>query len=333
MLRRDALLFLGALAGFVACRAPSAATGPRSSTVGHALALGPIIDLVPAAGLVWLVDARPRELVQDPVLGPVFSTIFPASRLDAFADHHAGLDPRAARQLAVAVYPDATLVLARLPFEPKRVEEAFTARVSRVEGRGVEWGVTTIRGDVPLAHEQIAFLGEEALALEHGQPGPLRAAVYFAQGRLRRSLPALHADPLASAASSVGDAPLRIFAPGPFEGQWARGAAGLLGASTAVAAAVRPISGAQRGMLTLRVVLMGAWARDAPEAVERLRAAFGVLAEDPLGQVLGIDHPIDGPAVDADADCLRLEVTVDAAVLARGIHVAADASVAEIMAY
>ena len=49
--------------------------------------------------------------------------------------------------------------------------------------------------------------------------------------------------------------------------------------------------------------------------------------------MVGMDHPIDGPTVFADADALRLDVTLDASALARGIHIAADASVAEIMAY
>jgi hypothetical protein len=93
------------------------------------------------------------------------------------------------------------------------------------------------------------------------------------------------------------------------------------------------VEGVQRRIVALRVVLMGAWGQDGAAAAERLRSAFGVLAEDALGQVLGINHPVDGPAVAADADALRLEVTLDAEVLARGIHLAADASVAEIMAY
>jgi hypothetical protein len=335
VLRRDALALLGGLAGLAACGVPRAAseTPPPPPPPPERLKLDPIVDVVPAAGLVWLIDARPHELIKDAIFGPVMATILPASRLETFAERHGGLDVRAAAQLAVAGYPHATLVLARIPFEPERVQEAFGARVGRVEGRAVEQGVTTIWGNVPHAREQLALMRGDAIAFEHGQLGPLRAAVYFAQGRLRRSSPALLAEPLASAAAVAGDAPLRIFAPGPFEGQWARGAAGLLGASTAVVATFRPMTHGPGGAVAVRVVLMGGWGSDGAAAAERLRSAFGVLAEDALGQMLGMDHPIDGPVVAADADALRLEVALDAAVLARGIHVAVDASVAEIMGY
>jgi hypothetical protein len=87
------------------------------------------------------------------------------------------------------------------------------------------------------------------------------------------------------------------------------------------------------GSIALRVLLMGGWGEDAPAAADRLRSAYGVLAEDPLGQLTGMDRPVDGPQVSADRDTLTLEVILDAAVLARGLHVATGASLEEIMAY
>jgi hypothetical protein len=326
---------LGGLAGFfAACFAPRPPRQPTpASAAPEPLKLDPIVDLVPAAGLVWLVDARPRALIEDPTLGSVSEMIVPRSRLQTFAERHGGLDVRATTQVAVAAYPSATLILGRLPFEPSRVEKAFGERVTRVVGRVVDRNVTRIWGDVPNAREQIALLAGEGVAFEHGQFGPLRAAVYFAQRRLRRSPSALHAEPLAAAASMLGDAPLRVFAPGPFEGEWARGAAGLLGASTAAGVAIRPTVGVRGGAVAMTLVLTGGWGSDAAVAAERLRSAFGVFAEDPLGLTMGMDHPVDGPSIGADANALRLDVTLDAAVLARGIHIAADASVDEIMAY
>lgn len=334
MQRREALAILGGLAGLVACGSSRSVRQPAApAAVPEPLKLDPIVDVIPAAGLVWLVEARPRALLEDPTLGPVVATILRPSRLQAFAEHHGGLDVRAVTQVAVASYPSAVLMVARLPFEPSRVEQAFAARVGGLEGRVVDRNVTRVWGSVQHAHEQIAFLAREGMAFEHGQLGPLRAAVYFAQGRLRRSAPALRAEPLASVASALGEAPLRVFAPGPFEGQWAHGAAGLLGASTAVGVAVRPMVSARGGGVSLRIVLTGGWGQDAAVAAQRLRSAFGVFADDPLGLTMGMDQPVDGPSIGADANALRLDVTLDSAVLARGIHVAADANVDEIMAY
>lgn len=332
--RRDALALLGTLAAMVACGG-SRAVGEREPARGIAetLKLDPVVDLVPAAGLIWLVEARPRELLASPVLGPAVATIIPEPRFDAFAQHHGGVDVRSAEQLVIAAYPQATLVAARVAFDPGRVEAAFAARVAGVEGRAVERGVMRTWGSVPGGREQVALLAREALVFERGKLGPLRAAVYFAQGRLRRSLPALRAEPLASAAALAGEAPLRAFAPGPFEGEWARGVAGLLRATTAVATALRPVPHAPNGAIAVRLLLMGGWGEDALAAAERLRSAFGVIAGDPLGQLTGMDHPIEGPTVSADAGALRLEVTLDAVAWARGVHAATGANLAEIMAY
>ena len=57
------------------------------------------------------------------------------------------------------------------------------------------------------------------------------------------------------------------------------------------------------------------------------------LSDEAIGRLTGFDHPLAGPTVTADAEALELDVTVDAAALARGIHPAGDASLAEIMAY
>jgi hypothetical protein len=231
------------------------------------------------------------------------------------------------------MYAQATLVLALAAFDAGRVEAAFATRVIDIEGRAIEGGVTRMWGNASGGPEQVALLSREAVAFERGKLGPLQAAVYFAQGRLRRSLPALRAEPLATAASLAGDAPLRAFAPGPFEGPWAHGFAGLLGATTAVAAALRPVSHPPNGAIAVQLLLTGGWGEDAPAAAERLRSAVGVLARDPLWRVMGADHPFDGPTVSADAGALRVDVTLDAMAVARGVHVATDASLAEIMTY
>jgi hypothetical protein len=345
--RRDALVLFGALAAGAACHgrmAPTAGTEPGQAPAEPALKIDPVVDLVPAAGMLWLIESAPRALFAGPGVAPAVATVIEGSRFDAFAAYHGGVDVRCAEQLVVAGYARSTMALARVAFEPARIESAFASRADAVEGRAAARGVTRMWGNVRGRREQWAMLGRDALVVVLGAPavgpaeddaqfGPLRTAVYFAEGRLRRSLPALRAEPLATASQLVGPAPFRMFAPGPFEGPWAGGAAGLLRATTAVAAAVRPVERPPHGALVLRVLLTGAWGGDAAAAGERLRSAFGVLAADPLGRLTGLDRPLEGPVVAASEDALRLDVTLDALALARGIHDAADASLAEIMAH
>jgi hypothetical protein len=205
-----------------------------------------------------------------------------------------------------------------------------------VDGRAIEGDVTRFWGTVGTEREQVAVVGGDAVGMERGRFGPLRAALYFAEGKLRRALPALRAEPLARAAALLnadGPAPLRAFAPGPFEGEWAGGVGGLLRGATAVAGAARPRERAPNGSLWISLVLTGAWDDQAPAAAERLRAVFGVFADDPLGRLMGLRQPLDGPRVSWEKDALRLDVVLDPLELGRGVHAATDAKMAEILAY
>jgi hypothetical protein len=180
--------------------------------------------------------------------------------------------------------------------------------------------------------QQIALLGTEGVALERGHLGPLRAVTYFADGRLKKALPALQTEPLARAAALLGDAPLRAFAPGPFEGDWAAGMGGLLRATTAMAASAAPAPG-PGGVPALRVrtVLTGAWGADGPTAAGRLTSVYDHLAGEALGRLLGVDHPLEEPRVSGDAEALRLDVLLDASGVAKGLRDATSASMREVM--
>jgi hypothetical protein len=329
MTRREWLALLaGALAS---CRAAAPSTPAVLSTAPAkpTLHLDPVVGLVPAAGLVWLVDMRPQTVWRDKVLGPAVATVVRPERLDAFARRSGGVDFREMTSFALAAYEGATLALAHVAVQPARVEAAFATRALSVEGRAVEGGVTRCWGTVREDREELALLGEEGVALARGRFEPLTAAVYFAQGRLRRALPALSAEPLAHAATLVGEAPVRAFAPGPFTGDRGGALGGLLRAATAVAAALRPHP--IRG-LDVALVVTGAWGNDAQLAGQRLEAAVRVLADDPVGRLLGVNHPLEEPRVSADPDALRLGLVLDSEALARGAHALGDAKIAEIMA-
>jgi hypothetical protein len=322
---------LGALA-LVACRTSHEARPPLEPA-REPLRSESAVDLAPAAGLEWLVEVRCRELMADPITRASIGVVVPDAGFRTFADRRGGLDLRTAEELVVAQYPRSTLALLRARFDPSRVEAAATSGATAVSDRSTERGVVRFSMTVGDHPERVALFEDSLLALERGEPGPLRAAEYFAEGRLRRSLPALHAEPLLAAAALLGPAPLRAFAAGPFEGTWAGGAAGLLGGATAVGASMKPSNqgnGAKPGV-AVQIVLLGGWGDDAAAAADRLRAAYGVLAADPLGRLTGLDQPIDGPRASGDAGALRLDVTIDAMALARGLRAATGATLDEII--
>jgi hypothetical protein len=325
--RRDVLALLG---GLLAAACAGTREGLPAVSPGTRLGLDPVVDLVPAAGLVWLVDARPQALFESAALAPAIATMAPEERLAALARRFGGIDLRRASQLAVAGFPDTTLGLARVSVDPAGVEASFAGR-ARIGMRAVERGVTRFQATAGGVPEQVALFGQEGAAVEHGQQGPLQTALYFAEGKLKRALPALKAEPLVGAADRLGHAPLRAFAPGPFEGPWAAGLGGLLRASTALAAALRAVETQPGAAVGLTLLLLGAWGADAPAAEGRLGAAFHVLSEDPLGRLTGMNRPIEAARTSSDAGALRLDVVLDLATIARGLRDATDASVAEIM--
>jgi hypothetical protein len=150
--RREALALLAAMAAVAACGGGAARGASRGaggpSAPAASLALDPIVDRVPAAGLTWLVDARLRDLLGDPVLIPAVALLVPEARFEAFARRNGGVDLRQTSELAVAGYPDATLALARTVVDPARVESAFAARALAVEGRAQGGGITRVWGTV-----------------------------------------------------------------------------------------------------------------------------------------------------------------------------------------
>jgi hypothetical protein len=184
------------------------------------------------------------------------------------------------------------------------------------------------------------LFGRSAVGMEQGRFGPLGIATYFATGRLHRARPALRSAPLEATARRLGDAPMRAFAPGPFEGAWAGGLGGLLRASTAVGLSVQPLQyrglgGGRRdaGMtLGLKLVVMGEWSNDGPAAADRLGAAYRVLSQDALGRLTGMDRVVVGPNVTWDPSALEFDFSLDPRDLAEGLHAITSGSLEEIMA-
>ena len=293
--------------------------------------------------LVWMIDARPREIFGNTGLIPAVHAVVSEESFSAFAARNGGVDLRQLSDLAYASYPEASLVVVRGGFDPVRIEQAFRARAEPPDGRALDAGpaeprlapITRLWGTVHGHREQLAIFGRDAVALERGHFGPLRTAEAFAHARLKKSKPALREAPLLRAAELLGDAPLRGFAPGPFEGEWGSALGGLVKASTAVAFAVRPAAdaGGVDGKLDATLLLLGGWGDLATEAAAHLEAAYRRVTDAPLARLCGLDNPVDGPRARGNAEALTLEVSLDAVGLARGLRAATAANVGEIMAY
>ena len=329
-----ALAFTTAL---VALTALTAACGPKPSAAPPApppvpLHLDSACELAPSAAIEWVVDARPRALAEIPDLIPAIALVVPEARFATFAATHGGIDVRQITDLCVAKYKDSLLTVARAPLDPARVEKAFAERMTHPGGRSVDVvnpPVVRVWGEVNGEAQEVVVFARELVAFEQGKAGPVRASEAFALGKLRRASPVLRSSSLARAVQLVGEAPVRAFAPGPFEGQTAQGLGGLMRASTAVAASAR-FAGAPANV-AVRIVLTGAWGKDAPAAAERLAAAVHVVSESAFGRLLGLDHPVVSPQVRGTDDALVVDVTVDGAALARGVHDALDAEIGDIM--
>jgi hypothetical protein len=289
-------------------------------------------DLAPSAAVEWVLDARPRAVAETPDLIPVIALVIPESRFATFAATHGGVDVRQITDLCVAKYKETRLTVARAPLDPARLERTFADRMTHPGGRSVDVvnpPVVRVWGEVNGEAQQLVVFARELVALEQGKAGPVRATEAFALGKLRRAQPVLRGGPLARAVELVGDAPVRAFAPGPFEGETAQGLGGLMRASTSVAASARFVGPPAK--LGIRIVLTGAWGKDAPAAAERLAAAVHVVSESPFGRLLGLDHPLVSPQVRGMDDALVVDVTIDGTSLARGVHDALDAEIGDIM--
>lgn len=326
-----ALAFAATLAACATGCGPRPAPAPPP-TPPVPLHLDPACDLVPSAGLDWVLEAHPRAVAEIPDLIPAISLVIPEARFATFARAHGGIDVRQITDLCVARYKDTTLTVARAPFDAAEVERTFAARVTHRGSRAIDIPnppVVRIWGEVNGEAQQLILFGRDAVVLEQGRQGPARASEAFARGRLHRAAPALQGAALSHVVQLAGDAPVRLFAPGPFEGDVARALGGLMRASTGVAATASFEGPPSR--LALRIVLTGAWGKDAEAAGARLAAAAHVVSESPFGRLLGLERPVVAPRIHASADALVLDVTLDGLLLARGIHDALDAEVGEIM--
>jgi hypothetical protein len=281
-------------------------------------------EYVPAAGLRWLAVARLADLSHAPEMRASLELLFPATRLDAFASA-TGLELRTVPVAAAAGFDLATLFMAETPFENALIEDRFTARFAVPPRVSVSpRGVRRVAGTMGLTPETLLRADRRFVAVSIGDPTPARVAALYAEGRLARSPSALKGSALSTLPADLASAPIRFYAPGPFSGEWAGGARGLLGVTLALGVGVYP----EGDSLRVVAVLSGRWNG---ADIEQLDVVWNDLAQSSMGRLLGLDQPATPADITVTDDQLTLKVRLAKLPLVNGLRAAVAADVWEFL--
>jgi hypothetical protein len=286
------------------------------------------VELIPAAGLRWLLLARPQALLENEAFCGECSRLLPEARLRAFAAR-TGIELRKAVFGLIAGYDLAT-VYAVVTTEPVASAAVAAFRNHLRDGGRLArphprlQSVTGMAGAKP---EALITVGERVALVTVGDLTFARVIEAFALGRLERSPTALRGAALSKLPEFTqhADALAVLYVPGPFVGDWSHAGHGLLGASDALSVTLAPIgTGAARFALHL--------AGDfPPDASERLETSWSELAESTTGRVLAFDRPLAPPQIRALPHRLELEIQLETAPIAAGLHAVLSGEAWEIL--
>ncbi len=345
---RSRRAFLTTVAALLAGCGPSAPPRPAATippVPPPPLRIAALTDLLPLADLRWALLVKPREIAAVPWLIPPIARVASEENLARFTAS-VGFDLRQIPEAVVATYasPDGghpqapgdgiggTLYVVRHNGNPVEIERLFRARLVGGEHRSVDRpDMVRVSGKSGSTPVTLLLAGRDVAAFQVGgsaSRGPARIASLYALDKLKRSPTILSADPLKALDVRLGDAPVRAFALGPFEGELARGARGLLAGATAIGGAVRP--SAREGLL-LVVAVTGDFAGSGPAASRELATAWDDLARGSFGHLLGLDEPIEKPLATHAADAVAIALEIDPGKLAKGLASATSARIEEIM--
>lgn len=215
---------------------------------------------------------------------------------------------------------DVMLYLARHAGDPTAIERSYRARFTSGEKRSIERpDVVRVSGKIGRKLHAAVFLGRDVAGFQEGgsaSRGPVRVASLFAEGKLKHARSVMAAEPIHALALSLGQAPLAAFAPGPFDGEVARGLRGLLAGATGIGAVLRPT---ERQSFVVTAAVSGDFTTSAVPAADELYAAWKDLAQSRLGHMLGLDRPVSAPMTRGTADAVMISVELSAKLLAEGL--------------
>lgn len=287
---------------------------------------GPVTDYVPAAGLRWMVVGSPRRIAADTRLRDALVVLLPDERLDKFA-RGTGVDIRRIESAAAAGFDLGTLYAwappaSSMPAVTARFRERIVSGEHRAQPHPAIERTSGIIGATP---EALLQVGDEFAAVAVGDLTLIRVAEAFARERLHSSPAALKGAALTTLEPVPSSSVATFYAPGPFTGEWARGARGLLANALAMSVSLTP---ADAGKARIELQLAGDFT---VSGGAELKLAFDDLTTSPIGKLLALDQSADAPVISEKDQRLYLDVDVDLAPIARGLHAAVAADIWEIM--
>jgi hypothetical protein len=274
-----------------------------------------------------MLVGEPAKLLANADLARAFERLIPAARLQRFSDG-SGIDLKATPSALAAGFDYSTLYIAATPESGSVAEHRFIERL--VSGPiSVEPvpGLRRLSGVVGTTPQTLLHIERLLVAVAVGDPTPTRVVEAYARGKLKKSPTALRGSALSALPAEMHAPELRFYAPGPFSGEWAVGARGLLAAAVALGIAATPLPA---GQIAVQVHVAGDFGSDG-EARTTLLSAWRDLSESPLGRLLGFDRPVSEPVLSAARDLLTLEVVLEIEPIARGLHAAVSADVWEML--
>jgi hypothetical protein len=271
---------------------------------------------------------RPKELAQNTELLTQVNRILSARRLDAFAAA-SGVELRELPEGCIAGFDYGTVYLARVgaavPMVRKRFEERLISDAVVRTTRPDLWRITGLVANTP---ESLLTVDNDFIAVAVGDPLLVRVAEAFTTGRFKKSKPALSGAALTSLPADLSQAPLRFYAPGPFTGEWASAADGVLARALAFGAAVTLPS---PSVLQVRLVLSGAFGPDLEKTRSRLEATWSNLQASTIGHVLHLQEALAPARITVRDDTATLDVAYPVSTLIQGISAAVIDNIGQIL--
>ncbi len=299
------------------------------------LETAPLAAVTQGPGARWVALARPKELFEGPLAGPL-AKLVPSEGLDRLGVI-LGFDLRKAPDALAAQFGESTYYAAHLPAgtSPQTAIDAFERRVLQPSGRSTTrpdvvraWG-SLPSGDRASAAALWSPRGD-ALAGEGGRFGPVNVAIALASGQLPRSRGLAQQPPFASLFGWSADAPLAVLARCPLSEHVPKSEATEAPALTeecdGAGLAVRVLPG---GRLELRAHVEGRWGKDAPLIEREARGVVARVVAGELGGALGLaDAKIDYASSPTAVD---VRVEVDAESFVERLRKLVSAELSEVM--
>lgn len=305
---------------------------PRSTPAAEApepLHDGALADYIPAAGINWVVLAKPSVLNGNRAFMNAIEPLLPASRLELYA-RDTKLDLRGLSSAAVVGFDLGILYMAETDTDLTPATRAFEERlITAAEVKHPHPRLTRVSGVVGKTPESLLRYDGKLLAVAVGDTTTVRIVEAFARKKLKRSPSLFGGVALRSFRDFGKDAPVAFFAPGPFEGRWIYGGAGLMAAATALGIALEPSSDGRQLKGTLAID--GPWQDSDAEPVARIREAWQALAESSTGRLFGLHEPRTPPVFEASDTRIRMDVWLELEPVVEGLRAAVSADVWEML--